>query len=66
MPKRSSTTSFGPGWKTMRRSNTYWLKQAGSNIKLCIALMARKPRKTLVVCHPCHDAIHANPVTTAA
>jgi hypothetical protein len=31
--------------------------------------MARKRRKTLVVCHPCHDAIHAihaNPVTTAA
>ena len=22
------------------------------------ALMARKRRKTLVVCHPCHDAIH--------
>jgi hypothetical protein len=21
-------------------------------------LMARKRRKTLIVCHPCHDAIH--------
>ena len=25
------------------------------------ALMARKRRKTLVVCHPCHDAIHVEP-----
>ena len=30
------------------------------------ALMARKRRKTLVVCHPCHKAIHATPVTDAA
>ena len=30
------------------------------------ALMARKRRKTLVVCHPCHEAIHATPVTDAA
>ncbi|HEX5303381.1 MAG TPA: reverse transcriptase domain-containing protein [Streptosporangiaceae bacterium] len=30
------------------------------------ALMARKRRKTLVVCQPCHDAIHAHPVTHAA
>jgi group II intron reverse transcriptase/maturase len=30
------------------------------------ALMARKRRKTLVVCQPCHQAIHANPVTHAA
>jgi hypothetical protein len=30
------------------------------------ALMARKRRKTLVVCRPCHDAIHAHPVTIAA
>ena len=22
------------------------------------AIMVRKRRKTLVVCHPCHDAIH--------
>jgi group II intron reverse transcriptase/maturase len=31
------------------------------------ALMARKRRKTLVVCHPCHDAIHrGQPAATAA
>jgi len=30
------------------------------------AIMARKRRKTLVVCQPCHDAIHAIPVTHAA
>jgi group II intron reverse transcriptase/maturase len=31
------------------------------------ALMAKKRRKTLVVCHPCHDAIHhGQPATTAA
>ncbi len=30
------------------------------------ALMARKRRKTLVVCHPCHEAIHATPATDAA
>jgi group II intron reverse transcriptase/maturase len=30
------------------------------------AVMARKRRKTLVVCRPCHDIIHAHPVTTAA
>ena len=30
------------------------------------ALMARKRRKTLVVCHPCHETIHATPVTHAA
>lgn len=29
-------------------------------------LMARKRRKTLVVCQPCHEVIHANPVTRAA
>jgi len=28
--------------------------------------MARKRRKTLIVCHPCHDYIHANPVANAA
>lgn len=28
--------------------------------------MARMRRKTLVVCAPCHDAIHANPVTKVA
>jgi group II intron reverse transcriptase/maturase len=30
------------------------------------ALMAEMRRKTLVVCAPCHDWIHANPVTRAA
>ena len=29
-------------------------------------LMARIRRKTLVVCAPCHDWIHAHPVTHAA
>ena len=30
------------------------------------ALMARMRRKTLIVCTPCHDWIHANPVAHAA
>jgi group II intron reverse transcriptase/maturase len=30
------------------------------------ALMARKRRKTLIVCQPCHEVIHAAPVTNAA
>jgi len=30
------------------------------------ALMARKRRKTLAVCRPCHEVIHATPVTHAA
>ena len=30
------------------------------------ALMAKKRRKTLIVCAPCHDWIHANPVAHAA
>jgi hypothetical protein len=30
------------------------------------ALMAKKRRKTLIVCQPCHEAIHANPVANAA
>jgi len=30
------------------------------------AVMARKRRKTLVVCQPCHEVIHAHPVTHAA
>jgi hypothetical protein len=30
------------------------------------ALMAKKRRKTLIVCAACHDYIHANPVTHAA
>jgi len=28
--------------------------------------MAGKRRKTLIVCRPCHDYIHANPVANAA
>src|SRR5262249_7442886 len=42
------------------------LGPAGPDQPAWAALMARKRRKTLVVCHPCHDAIHAHPVTTAA
>ena len=42
------------------------LGPAGPNQPAWAALMARKRRKTLVVCHPCHDAIHTNPATTAA
>jgi group II intron reverse transcriptase/maturase len=30
------------------------------------ALMAKKRRKTLIVCAPCHDWIHANPIAHAA
>jgi hypothetical protein len=30
------------------------------------ALMTRKRRKTLIVCRPCHDYIHASPVANAA
>ncbi len=30
------------------------------------ALMARKRRKTLVVCQPCHEVIHATPVANTA
>src|SRR5207253_212639 len=30
------------------------------------ALMAKIRRKTLIVCAPCHDWIHANPVAHAA
>jgi group II intron reverse transcriptase/maturase len=30
------------------------------------ALMAKMRRKTLIVCAPCHDYIHANPVANAA
>jgi hypothetical protein len=30
------------------------------------ARMTKKRRKSLVVCQPCHDAIHATPVTNAA
>jgi len=30
------------------------------------ALMAKMRRKTLIVCAPCHEYIHANPVANAA
>jgi hypothetical protein len=30
------------------------------------ALMARKRRKTLIICRPCHDYIHASSVANAA
>jgi hypothetical protein len=30
------------------------------------ALMAKKRRKTLIVCADCHDHIHANPIASAA
>ena len=30
------------------------------------ALMARMRRKTLIVCAPCHEYIHASPVAHAA
>jgi group II intron reverse transcriptase/maturase len=30
------------------------------------ALMAKMRRKTLIICAPCHDHIHANPVATTA
>ena len=42
------------------------LGQPGSGQPAWATLMARKRRKTLVVCHSCHDVIHANPVTNAA
>src|SRR5262249_22301051 len=38
----------------------------GPNHPAWAALMTRKRRKTLVVCQPCHEAIHATPVTHAA
>ena len=42
------------------------LGDAGPGQPAWAALMARMRRKTLVVCAPCHDAIHARPVTNAA
>jgi hypothetical protein len=30
------------------------------------ALMAKMRRKTIIVCAPCHEYIHANPVANAA
>jgi group II intron reverse transcriptase/maturase len=42
------------------------LGNAGPSQPAWAALMARMRRKTLVVCSPCHDAVHARPVTNAA
>jgi len=42
------------------------LEPPGPHQPAWAALMARKRRKTLVVCQPCHEAIHATPVTHAA
>src|SRR5712691_11498032 len=42
------------------------LGQPGPGQPAWAALMARKRRKTLIVCQPCHEAIHASPVANAA
>ena len=42
------------------------LGQPGPGQPAWVALMAKIRRKTLIVCAPCHDLIHANPVTHAA
>jgi len=42
------------------------LGKSGPGQPAWAALMARKRRKTLIVCRPCHDYIHANPVANAA
>jgi len=42
------------------------LGQPGPGQPAWAALMARKRRKTLIVCEPCHEAIHASPVANAA
>jgi hypothetical protein len=42
------------------------LGQPGPDQPAWAAIMATKRRKALVVCRPCHDAIHATPVTNAA
>ncbi|HEX3785714.1 MAG TPA: reverse transcriptase domain-containing protein [Pseudonocardiaceae bacterium] len=42
------------------------LGQPGPDQPAWAAIMAAKRRKTLVVCRPCHDAIHATPVANAA
>jgi hypothetical protein len=42
------------------------LGKPGPGQPVWAALMARMRRKTLVVCAPCHDYIHVNPVTHAA
>jgi hypothetical protein len=42
------------------------LGRTGPDQPAWAALMARMRRKTLIVCAPCHDWIHANPVAHAA
>ena len=42
------------------------LGKAGPGQPAWAALMARKRRKTLIICRPCHDYIHASPVANAA
>ena len=42
------------------------LGQPGPGQPAWANLMASMLRKTLVVCHPCHEAIHATPATDAA
>jgi group II intron reverse transcriptase/maturase len=42
------------------------LGKTGDSQPAWAALMARMRRKTLIVCAPCHDWIHANPVAHAA
>jgi len=42
------------------------LGTAGPDQPAWAALMARKRRKTLIVCRPCHEYIHASPVANAA
>ena len=42
------------------------LGSPGPNQPAWAALMARKRRKTLVVCQPCHETVHATPVTHVA
>jgi hypothetical protein len=43
------------------------LGKPGPGLPTWAALMARKRRKTLVVCHPCHDTIHdGQPTATTA
>jgi hypothetical protein len=42
------------------------LGKPGPGQPVWAALMARKRRKTLIVCAPCHEHIHANPIAHAA
>ena len=42
------------------------LGQPGPGQPAWAALMAKMRRKTLIVCAPCHELIHATPVTHAA